>query len=281
MAALCMVFSASTVRAGDVDKPKLKTPQEIFESVDRSIRIAPVKLSDGIMTGVVIIYGHVVPPPYKVEYRGDSLYMNGVQVSPALVARREYEKSYRKPTEADRVKSRGITEFTSRAQDIYRKKKVKVSDAALKSEILDYVKSQKLVKDAKWDSERFMLVKLADDKWDSFGYGIEFNLIEPGSRIEPESVRKVRIESNKKQHLEEIGNRLRKGDCAFFTSDDGVYFSPDPREKVNAIMQDSKLSKRERIHRLHEEVLPGTSFPALDIVANYDPDEWKVGKEPK
>ena len=36
----------------------------------RRIEIHPVRQAEGISTGLVIAYGHIIPPPYKIEFQG-------------------------------------------------------------------------------------------------------------------------------------------------------------------------------------------------------------------
>jgi hypothetical protein len=55
--------------------------------------ISPVRPESGITTGLVVAYGHILQPPYRVEARGDAVFVNGVQVisglqPPALVEQR-------------------------------------------------------------------------------------------------------------------------------------------------------------------------------------------------
>lgn len=55
----------------------------------RKIKITPINQTTGISTGLVIAYGHIIPPPYKIYIENNSIMVNGIQVSPSLVWERE------------------------------------------------------------------------------------------------------------------------------------------------------------------------------------------------
>jgi hypothetical protein len=68
---------------------KLELPGKVFEDEADYYRIPieylKVKTPEkGIETGLVIVYGHPLKPPYKVEQVEDKVFINGVQVLPKL-----------------------------------------------------------------------------------------------------------------------------------------------------------------------------------------------------
>lgn len=281
VAVLFGVCAVGNSRAQDKTKtdssqhPPLKSIDKYLKGIDRRIEVAPKHVDDGINTGLVILFGHPIKPPYKIVFEDNKMSVNGVEVVPSPVGQREYAKTYQPPTLEKLARAAKITDWTHAAQEIYRTKKGTVPDEDLKKEILDYVKAQPLVKDAKWDSKDYMSVKLKDDKYDSFGYGVMFSM----TKHIPESDedKKVRTEKIQKDYVRELEGELRQKKSLFFTTDGGVFHDyEDVRNKVNGVMADNKLSHDEKIKTLRENVFAGNLVAALDVVTNYRVEEWKA-----
>src|SRR3569832_1186698 len=57
--------------------------EDNLNSVDRKLPVNPKQPSKGINSGRIVIYGHLIPPPYALQYRGEKLFVNGIQVDPS------------------------------------------------------------------------------------------------------------------------------------------------------------------------------------------------------
>jgi len=225
----------------------------------RKIDVIPVKQTDGIKTGTVIAYGHLIPPPYKVEAIGEKILINGIQVVPSLVAERESKPAKMSPKKKEfstnawnlqqEVKKRYYTQILFKDKD------------KLKSEILAYVKSQSVIEDAYWGEQTLFLKYVGD-----IGYStmIEFR----GTTQEKP------WPSRKKEASEAAVQYITKGiesGCILIDSDGGTSPGCGDKKIVSEIMQNSNLSKDEKIERLAKW---GNYDVALDITENYNPQEW-------
>ncbi len=73
---------------------------------------------DGIWTGHVIAYGHYIKPPYKIEVRDTMVFINNVQVYPALKTPGMIEKEKREQ-EMEELRKKKKTEYIKAHQDEY------------------------------------------------------------------------------------------------------------------------------------------------------------------
>jgi len=227
----------------------------------RKVDIQSVKQTMGIKTGMVIAYGHLIPPPYKVESIGDKVLINGIQVIPSLVVERDVKPI---PIPADKkVFAQKKYDFN---QDIKKKYYTQVlfkDKKELQSEILVYAKSQPIVEDVRWGTD-ILFVKYAGD----MGFSTMINL--PGTT--PEKPWPNRSKEARDSMVTYITKGIGTG-CILIDSDGGVSPGCGDKRTVNEVMQDSKLSKDEKIERLAKW---GNYETAMDIVDNYDSQEWKT-----
>jgi len=247
----------------------------------RKIDIHPIKQSQGITTGLVIAYGHVIPPPYKVEYQGKRLMVNGVQVEPSLLLEREEARN--RPPPPTQVQL-GAYRETGRAirlayklyvEGIKTKPLEKVQDEVIR--FLD--KSSGVFQNPKWTGATTLDVHLAD-----YGkpilLGLDFSEEPlPEDYAETPQEKEKAAEGERRaceQVLSWIIGDLRKGHSVTFKSTGGQQIGGDVRAKVRKIMADTGLSREQRIERLREEVFRHSYGPALDVIDNYDPKEWEV-----
>lgn len=274
--AVSNTLAQDKAKSGATPKPSLKSIDEYLKGIDRRIDVTPQTPVDGIKTGLVIVFGHVIKGPYRIEFGDHKMLVNGIVVDPSPVKQRQFKHPMTTPEELSRAHE--VTDFTHRAQAIYREEKDSIPDEVLQKKILDFVKSQKGVKDARWEGKSYLSVKLAEDKYDSYGYGIMFSkapaVVEPPETAETRAARTKSIQAH---YLEELEGDLRRGKSLFFLSDGGVFHDYlDVRKKVNAIMLNTQLSQDEKIKQLRESVFEGNLGAALDVAANYHADEWKV-----
>lgn len=247
--------------------------------VDRKAPIHPEHPTEGIKTGLVVAYGHVIRPPYKVEIRDGGLVVNGVPITNNPVAIREEEKRKKRfkdrpqpPEEVEEDIKFGKV-FT-KANDFFRENKGKMPDEELHKKILDMLQGFPGHKDITW----------AHGDWLSYWHRFrgrylhiiwEFSTEDP----EPTEVIQARQAQNMREQVKELEVRLKLGREIIFDSTGGEGMIGDPREAVNEVMQNPKLTEQERRDLLEERV--GDFGRALDILANYDPAEWRVEPETK
>lgn len=129
----------------------------------RKIEIKPIKQADGIKFGMVVAYGHLIPGPYKVEIVADKVFVNGVQVSPSLVAERDV-KPVKIPTDK-KAFAQQMYDLNREIKKKYYVKALFIDKKKLQSEILSYTKSQSIVEDARWGTD-ILFVKYVGDVGD-------------------------------------------------------------------------------------------------------------------
>ncbi|MBI5240067.1 MAG: hypothetical protein HY926_06315 [Elusimicrobia bacterium] len=245
----------------------------------RKIDIHPVKQAEGITTGLVIAYGHVISPPYKFEYQGKKLFVNGVQVRPSLVLEREPRQLLPLLTRGQAEATFKGTQIQRAAQELYSSGLKTKPLKEVQAEIVALVmKSTDVFLRAEWISDRALNAKEVVSGAVS---EMRFSADPPVELTPKESQR--REEENARWENEELTSRMRRvlgaGHCWIFLSqgtagDQGEFgiFGP----KVNQIMAELGLTREQRIEKIKAEVGRGRYEFALDVVDNYDPAEWKL-----
>jgi hypothetical protein len=110
----------------------------------RKMDVRPVKQSTGIATGAMMICGHIIPPPYQIEYTGDALFANGIQVDPSpLVERYNHEHPFKiRPFRpAEEAKNREMVRLLNIAKMKFEEDKSSRREA-FNREIIDYLHNQ-------------------------------------------------------------------------------------------------------------------------------------------
>jgi hypothetical protein len=241
----------------------------------RKMNIQPVKQSAGITTGVVMICGHIIPPPYKVEYRGDVLFVNGVQVEPSPLMQ-----------QYDRERPPKLTAFPPKQEAAYKEmvrllrlaeKRYKEDKATRKEqfrhEIVGYLHNESTMTfDAGWNAqEETVCIRtkgLAQECWDFSSQAVP--AVQDLARVAAQ---------NKTLDIRNIETGLRKGRFKEFGCAGGHGTEPkDIRAAVNTIMRTPGLSREQRIELLKERVFQGYDT-ALDVVDNYVKEEWIVAPQ--
>ena len=243
----------------------------------RRIEIHPAKQTDGIATGLVIAYGHVIPPPYRIEYQDGRLVINGVQIKPSLLLEREQGPNSPSSHGARKGHPLRATHIEDVAQELYTQKLRTESLEAVQAEILALIaKSTDVFENPKWISRDLLNVTLAGSgallqmQFSSVARPV-FNAKESRQR-EQEGERRARNQS-----LSWIKKGLELGYCEIFLSVGTQGSQRDVRElasNVNQKMADGALSREQRIEKLRDKAVRGYDF-ALDVVDNYNKAEWQ------
>jgi len=258
---------------------------------DRHIQISPQAPKEGINNGWVILYGHRIRPPYKIEYQGEKLFVNGVQAVPSLVFEREYA-NVQKESDAESFSKENDKRKYPEKYAVRHKRRKEIFDwleqycaeysktPAGIAEIMKYINAQKdMVEDARWTGT--LLIQWSDPMGRHLRHGYERIQI-CGKRSLPI----VAVETPTKQEMLDLAEREREGElrtiqkslmndgCVAFettrSSSLGITFCRG--RGIADIMLNKKLSPLERENKLAE--LTDDSVVA-DILTNSNPDEWK------
>ncbi|MDD5628302.1 MAG: hypothetical protein PHU21_04510 [Elusimicrobia bacterium] len=249
----------------------LKRFLELSESTikgSRKLNIEPGKQADGIKTGLIMAYGHIIRPPYKIEWKNDRLLVNGVQVIPSLIRQREKTEPPPQYSDSEEKQSRRRKEVKDSIREIYRNKIARNPRGEVKKEIMAYLaRSTDVFQNPVWISEDELYIQEAETQ---IRHSISFEGPPPPS----ESEKKNNLVKARASYAQSIIKGLQQGAFIMFYSSGGNGSGRDPRQRVNKIMQEPGLSRDQRIELLKEKVFRNYD-PALDVIENYNQDEWK------
>lgn len=251
--------------------------EEHQRGVDRRVDVKPKKNGDGIKSGLVVAFGHVINPPYKIDFTNDRLLVNDVVVRPSPTLQREYNKANKSTSSDEAAHAKKISSLMKRAQEIFREKANSVAKVELDKQVLDYVRGQDVVSDAKWISSDQMQVSVRSIDRSTISLVIPFSKDEPIRKSDEE----IKMRAGKSQEKSRLAleGRLKRDECVLFTSDGGemscggVRGHKEFKKRISLIMADSKLSQEDKISKLRES-FGGDLVPALDISTNYLASEW-------
>ncbi|MBI5622278.1 MAG: hypothetical protein HY924_00720 [Elusimicrobia bacterium] len=234
----------------------------------RKLHIVPAKQAEGIRTGLIMAYGHIIPPPYKIDWEGSRLIVNGVQVSPSLLSEQEPGDSPAKYYRGDQARSARRSEVKKAIQEIYQREKGTKSQSDIQKDIVDFVlKSSDAFINPTWAGEYELYVQEAETQ---LRHAIDLNQGPPPS----ESEKTQRAARARLSYVNSLQKGLRQGAFIMFYSSGGSGTGWDVRKQVKEIMNTPNLTRDQRVELLKERVFKNYD-PALDVVDNYDAKEWK------
>jgi len=121
-----------------------------------TMKINPVTPPEGIETGHVILYGHYIKRPYKLEIKDDTLlFLNGIQIFPPLeVKARKYADSVfheraRKKYYWMGPYTKHLNELLKEADIVYKRVYKKQNAKAAKDSVLKFLQQDPWVKEGK------------------------------------------------------------------------------------------------------------------------------------
>ena len=249
---------------------------------DKHITINPQKpAKGGIDSGWVIMFGHLMSPPFQVEYRGEKIFINNIQAYPSPLS----EEQVGKPMELRAKKQQAFLDDMRKNPKKYepmRKLRIWIRKQCPfntktneeREQILLHILAQKeWVDKASWDETNSYLAILwhgqAGDSYIRCNKPPKIQYDRPAIPIAEQQAQAVRA---KRERLEDIKKTLAEGGCVAFTTDTGTVNFTIPSE-LYEIMADNRITLTERQKRLGPVVSPGI---AEDIVTNYVPEEWKT-----
>lgn len=248
----------------------------------RKITVKPITQSEGINTGLVVAYGHVIPAPYKVEYLDNKLIINGVQVQPSLVREREDSSKKKNHPQVSATGKRDAwkgAKIDDTAQELYRNGLKTKSLENVHQEIIEYIKkSTDVYENPVWTGKNSLKVQLVGSHIQGF---IQFSDKQRANVNSDELDKQAKERVNKVQELSvaSIKRSLNNNGTLVFFSDGGQFNgAEDIRKSVNQIMENKALNRDERIEKLKDSIFSGDYEPAIDVVDNYGAAEWQMSK---
>lgn len=231
------------------------------------IDVVPMKLSEGIKTGLVMVYGHIISPPFKVERDGNRIFVNGIRVQPSLV--RERQERARKGPDLSHEQN----ELNKKIGLVYREayKVYAESPSSAGKKIQDMMAQQPdIFKNVQWHES-----------------GANICFVSPRSKVQEcwglkpwDGPSKQELASNQVKIAEEskssIERHLREGKFVVFDSRGQFGPTRDFRAAARAILRDKSLTRTQKIEKV-KEVVEDYGL-ALDVVDNYSEAEWSREK---
>lgn len=247
----------------------------------RKIALNVIQQTGGIKSGLIIAYGHVIQPPYKVYVEDKGIMVNGVQVSPSLIWEREVPKYTGKIPPGTEAKLQSAMAVSKKAHEIFCEFRITKTKEDVAAEILNFVKnSTGTVLDAYWTDESrkdSLRIKWVDgvgpDDIDFPDGSCQYFMAKLRSLLFPPEARHRQALED---YVNSIKKRLNMGVIMVFTSHGEGELRSDRRDEVNKIMAMKELNENEKVETLHK--LGFGYSGALDIIENYNSDEWKARK---
>ncbi|MDD2772251.1 MAG: hypothetical protein PHP45_00975 [Elusimicrobiales bacterium] len=241
----------------------------------RKIEIKPQKQSDGIKTGLVVAYGHLIPPPYNVDYIDHRLFINGVQVQPSLIEQRNSrEHPFRLSPEKRAIQDKA-GEFINAAVKVYRGEKTE-DMAAVKKQILDmFAKHPDMILNPEWRGETLCYATPVFRGTSCIYLGPPRNSLIKVREQGTEEKKKIE-EFFRKEQVSSVETILRAGKMIYIPAVDSGVLAKDVCLMISKIMQNSNLDNAKKAEALFN-IVRSYSF-ALDLIENYTPAEWSMCK---
>ncbi len=250
------------------------------------IDIQPENITEGINTGRVILYGHYVEGPYKVEIKGDSLFINGVRAFPQLMPKLFKEKcdSIREDRKNSKKTKQELESYMDSQYIIFRKLLKEKSYEIARDSILKALKKGKDVIDVAIASEgKGVVTYVVTSPLMTFNIFPNRNVKgfipfyypyeKTREEIEGDSIWKAICE--KRDCLEtktnEIIEALKKGEVIEIYVSSSYFYNKKPFKNYQ-ILDDRTLA--ELIYRVENNKLKLQYDNHLTLLANYNASEW-------
>lgn len=267
-------------------KVPIEKERELFK-----MDIKPVTPSEGIMTGHVILYGHYIKSPYKVEIKDDTLlFLNGVQIYPSLQPRAfKYRDSiHEKRLQEKYAWMRSYTEHTNKVlrkiQEIYRRvaKKENYNLKIAMDSVLEFLKNDPWVKQGKIEIFDIDTVTFAGFRMRYIYAGekrLDFGILLYTYEPSPQNISLKEEKKMRKRFLEEIKksieNRLKKGEIYSDILWEGKI---EDLFLLIKILKDGTFTLSQKLLALHK-ILLTTPERCKIYLYNFDSTEYPTLKE--
>ena len=241
----------------------------------RKITISPQQGKAGIPTGVVLVYGHIMLPPFVIIGREGKILINGVQVIPSLIRERaneEWLKSIVHNPERT-ANRRRIGRLYVPAREINFTNIDKLSQRIRHDKVIALFDDAKdIVQNLHWQGEELCFVERKTQLATCWNLG---NSVLPQYSVE--DAKKFNNAVLARQ-AEEIETALRHGEFVTFHPNGQFGSRPDCRNQVTEIMEQPDLNREQRIEELKDKVFDGSYDVPLEIIDNYDANQWRVDR---
>ncbi|MEO0231465.1 MAG: hypothetical protein ABIM29_02870 [candidate division WOR-3 bacterium] len=250
-----------------------------------TMKINPVTPPEGIETGHVILYGHYIKRPYKLEIKDDTLlFLNGIQIFPPLeVKARKYADSVfheraRKKYYWMGPYTKHLNELLKEADIVYKRVYKKQNAKAAKDSVLKFLQQDPWVKEGKiefsaGDTSDYYVIK---KRYVYKGKPTEWVMIPFYPEYEPAfpvpKTKEEKIESKKRNVLylkREAENTLKEGRMLHIN---GLSGSVEEFYMIVKILRSTSLTPQEKIAALSRMGMMEDDVKL--IFYNFDPLEY-------
>lgn len=235
--------------------------------------INPERPDSGITTGLVVAYGHVLQPPYRVEARGQAVFVNGVQIDPPIrplgliEKEKRYQESLAARPAAIRAHDDSVALGAGRPYRIYDSLQPLLGHQRAFDAAVAWLKQYPMVESVRTNGGGIAAyLKGGGDlghirlqpHWNPVGH------LPPGITLPtPEEYARRRVDR--------IVRALVDGRVGVFCYGYGQGTSLEGFKVVKRILADPQLTDSERYVQLKAETPAAAAF--LD---NYEPSEWAI-----
>lgn len=235
-----------------------------------STDIKPVAPASGITTGLVVVYGHVIKPPYKFSVEGNAISINSVPVG--------------KMATEEAVLTAKAEELIEKANALFCAAASKKSGDGKAAEILAlFERNRDVVISAKWikNEPPPKGVLIVDWKEGVHRPDVRFNkgscraqaAVAARARHNAAAMRKT----DGTRQAANLQKALERGDMLFFASDGShAVLPPAIKTQILGALKEEGITRKEMTAKLESSGLPRRT--ALDVARNSTPAEWKALK---
>lgn len=225
------------------------------------IEISPIPQSEGI-NGCLIAYGRPFPGPIRVVPNDQVLLINGVQVNPSLLAERQAKiRNGGDPSENEKRHRERILQLSDEFMDLdssawfFRKTRIR----------LVFLKFRDVAADVSVTEDGVIFKNIHTNDVMRWGFVPPGMLSNSRSRLQEIRRQNLRLDVRTIEY-----SLVRRG-CVVITATEQIVSVADPHKLVNTTMNNTKLSREQKIQAL--EVIGGYGT-ALDIVENFSAKDW-------
>lgn len=228
--------------------------------------IKPVAQASGISTGLVVIYGHVVKPPYKISVNADVISINSVPVGEMAT-----EKGVLSAKAGDLLEQANIL-FC----DAVRKK---ASDGNVGDILALFQKNTDVVVSAKWLKNEPPPKGVLIVNWKGSVRRPDVHFSAGSCRTQTSAVTKIKNNTasanltDSARQAVGLQKALEQGNMLFFTTEGHSDVLPiSCKKQILEVLEDETTTRKELIVKLEKVGL--SHHAALDTLRNFIAKEW-------
>lgn len=239
------------------------------------IMIHPNIQMDGIRTGIVMAYGHIIPPPYKLKYTEAGLLVNGVQVAPSMILAKEPRLRAHPSTALEKIDYEKGARVVRQARELYSKEIQVKSLDTVQADVLNLInKSTDVYVNPKWIGKDSLRVSFAGSRIQDL---LQFSA-SPANQPSAAETHQREIEGSRRAEdliLRGLQKNLEANNFVAFVSDGTRVVMKDPRNAIIQIMGTPGLTKKQKAEMIYTGITNDYDF-ALDVTENFNAAEWRT-----